>query len=318
VYVCDVVSNITTWASTNARTIAQAIIGSSNIVSCNLTMSADGNYVAFECFTNPVPYAAQGVVLRYNRQSGLTDVICSNAAVPLMTLENMHNLDMTPDGRLVACVVNVGGTAPTNNTAIYLWNSQTGSNTLVSATLGGDVPTNVICDYPAVSRNGQYVAFLSNATNLVTNVLSGAWHLYIRNMTAGTTLLVDADMNGVGAGVDRSFAPGLSADGQSVVFSAQGNLAPGSDTGDYNVFLNAPFAGTTGLISTPDPALSGIGPALMWPADAGLTYQVQYEDNLAASNWQGLIGPVNVVGKHGYAADLAPPGTQRFYRVVGH
>ena len=47
VYIRDQVAGVTTWASTNARAIAKSVTGSSNAVSCNLSMSTNGDFVAF-------------------------------------------------------------------------------------------------------------------------------------------------------------------------------------------------------------------------------------------------------------------------------
>ena len=102
---------------------------------------------------------------------------------------------MTPDGRFVAFVATVGNNSLTN-TAVYLWDAQTGSNTLVSPDQNTGGPASGVCDSPVVSTNGQYVAFLSDGTNLVPNPLNGQYHVYLRNVQAGATTLLDVDTNG--------------------------------------------------------------------------------------------------------------------------
>ncbi len=122
----------------------------------------------------------------------MTDVICSNAPVPAESFENIHNLDMTPDGRFVAFVATVGNNSLTN-TAIYLWDAQTGSNTLVSPDQNTGGPASGVCDSPVVSANGQFVAFLSGGANLVPNPLIGQYHVYLRDVQADATTLLDED-----------------------------------------------------------------------------------------------------------------------------
>ena len=319
VYVRDLVADATIWASTNARAIAKSVIGSSNVVSCNLSISADGNFVAFEACTNTSTSPSErGIILRYSRQSGLTDLVYTNASVSLAGFENIHSLDMSPDGRFITFVANVNGTSGTN-TAIYLWDAQTGTNTLVSADLTNGLPTNAFCDSPVVSSNGQFVAFLSSATNLTTNSLANPFHLYVRNMQTGTTWLVDADTNGVGAGVNSTTVPGMSADGQSVAFeSVQSNLAPNDNNQDYDVFQSRPFAGVTELISTHHPALPGGGPTMIWLADPGQNYRVQCNNDLSSTNWLDVTGTPIIIGKRGYITDFAPASDQRFYRGVAN
>ena len=84
IFVRDLLAGKTTWASTNARAIAQSLLGSSNFVSCNYSISDDGQFVAFEACTNlPSGSNARGIVLRYHVPTGLTDILCTNASVPL-------------------------------------------------------------------------------------------------------------------------------------------------------------------------------------------------------------------------------------------
>ena len=261
VYVRDLLAGSTTWASTAARSVFQSVTGTTNAVSCNLSISADGNYIAFEACTNPPSASsARGIVLRYSIATGLTDLVHSNACVPLAGYENIHSLNLTPDGRFIAFVANVAGTAGTN-TAIYLWDAQTGTNTLVSANTNNALPAAAFCNSPVVSSNGQSVAFLSSASDLATNALAGGYHLYLRNMSAGTTCLLDADTNGAGSGLDSTTVPAMSADGQSVAFeSIQGNLVSNDYNRDYDVFLRNMSAGTTELISARHPLLPSLTP----------------------------------------------------------
>src|ERR1017187_5984734 len=201
IYVRDLLAGKTIWASTNVRAIFQSLYPVGNAVSCNYSISDDGQFVAFEACTNPPSSStALGIVLRYHLPTGLTDILYTNASTPLLPFQNIHNLAMTPDGRFTAFVANIGNASGTN-TAIFLWDAQTGTNTLVSARLDNSGPANGFCDSPVVSFNGQFVAFVSSATNLVTNTLAGAWHVYLRDLQTGVTQLLDADTNGVGTGV---------------------------------------------------------------------------------------------------------------------
>jgi dipeptidyl aminopeptidase/acylaminoacyl peptidase len=251
IFVRDLLAGNTTWASTNARAIAQSVTGSTNFVSCNYSISDDGQFVAFEACTNPPSGStALGIVLRYHLPTGLTDIICTNANVPLASFPNLHDLAMTPDGRFTAYVGNVSGT----NTAIYLWDAQTGTNTLVSAKPDNSGPADGFCDSPVVSSNGQFVAFVSTASNLVASTLTGGWHVYLRDLQAGVTQLLDADTNGVGVGVAPTLVPALSADGSVVAFDSA-NLLSDNRHLNYNVFARDLTTGITGSISVRQPVL---------------------------------------------------------------
>jgi hypothetical protein len=256
IYVRDLIAGKTIWASTNARAIFQSATGSTNIVCCNYSISGDGQFVAFEACTNsPGTSSATGIILRYSLQTGLNDIINTNAFVPRLSYELVHDLSLSPDGRFVAYVVNnfTTSTIATTN-SIYLWDAQTGTNTLVSISLDNVTPANGLCDAPVVSSNGQFVAFISSASNLVTNTLAGDYHGYVRDLQAGVTQLLDADTNGVGVGVDSTAVPAISADGSVVVFDCA-NLLPDNRHQIRDVFIHLMAAGTNDLISASNPAL---------------------------------------------------------------
>jgi Tol biopolymer transport system component len=290
IYVRDLIAGKTIWASTNARAIFQSAIGTTNVVSCNYNISDDGRFVAFEACTNaPTGSSAFGVIARYNLQTGLTDSIYTNAHVPLLSFEKIHDLAMTPDGRFTVFVANVS----TAVTAIYLWDAQSGTNMLVSANLNNSGPANGICQSPAVSPNGQFVAFISSATNLVTNTLAGDYHVYVRDMQAAVTQLLDTDTNGNGVGVNPTTIPTLSANGSVVTFESA-NLLGDNRRQNYDAFVRDLTAGTTGLISVRDPALpsqtpDGISGLTSFPASSNGRFVAFYSDadNLVSNDMNG-------------------------------
>jgi Tol biopolymer transport system component len=311
IYVRDLIGGTTTWASTNARALYQTTFGPTNVVSCNATISADGNFVAFEACTNrPVASSARGVVLRFNRSTGGTDVVHTNAYVPLIPFEKIRNLSMTPDGRFIAFVGNIG--KPTGQTnAIYLWDAQTGTNTLVSHAL----PFGALCDSPLVSSNGQYVAFVS-ATNFSEPV---TFHLYLRDMLAATPVKVDTGVTGPDTGADLTCDPSLSVDGRFIGFTSQGeNLVAGELNHASDVFVKDMITGAMELVSVHDPFLPGGGPTLSWLVVTGQTYQVQSKTDVKDGAWENTSGSIMIIGKRGYVTYLKPSTIQKFYRVVAY
>jgi Tol biopolymer transport system component len=262
IYVRDLVAGNTIWASAGANAIFQSVTGGTNEVSCNFSISADGQYVGFEACTNhPSGPSARGIILRYNVLTEATDLVYSNATVLVEGFENIHNLDMTPDGRFIAFVANVGNGSLTN-TAIYLWDAQTGTNTLVSPDQDTGGPANGICDSPVVSTNGRYVAFLCGGTNLVPNPLIGEYHVYLRDVQAGATALVDVDTNGMGSGVNAVTVPSMSDDGSIVAFDApDGNIVANDRNHDNDIFVRNLTAQTTEMVSARDPSLPSLTPS---------------------------------------------------------
>src|SRR5262249_31566304 len=104
-------------------------------------------------------------------------------------------------------------------------------------------------DQPAVSFSGQFVAFSSSAINLTTDDANGAPDVFLRDVVAGTTVLVSVSSAGV-ASNNTSNEPSISSDGNRIAFrsDASNRAAPDSNTtGDISVRDRS--AGTTTLVS---------------------------------------------------------------------
>ena len=304
----DLVAGTTTWISVDARSLYKSVAGTSNVVSSNLRMSDDGNYIAFETFTNaPAPTymtGGRGIILRYDLASGLTDLIHTNAYMPWGPFESIQDLDMTPDGRFVAFVANLNGSAGTN-TAVYLWDADSGTNVLVSANTNEVLPAANFCDLPVISSNGQYVAFFSDSPELATNASGSGTYAYLRDMAAGTTLLINADTNGASAGDDSMLSLELSADGQCVAFeSALPSLVMDDDNRGSDVFLRNVTNGFAELISVRQPSL----PSLSSVGSSQLSSQPISQNGryvTFASDADGLApGNTSLAGFDVYVGDL--------------
>ena len=234
--------------------------GTNTPVSFNHSISADGRFLAYESSPVPLPASAFGIILRYDRETGSTDIIHTNATVIVpAAVEESRSLDTTPDGRFIAFVANtnvVSGTNTFASTCLLVWDADAGTTVLASGDLSNAVPASSACDWPALDVSGRYVAFLSDAPGLVTNALVGTSHLYLRDLQAGTTTLVNADPNGVGAPLTCATAPRLSADARFVAFECpDGQLVPNDRNHDLDVFVRDVIAGTNELISAHDPTL---------------------------------------------------------------
>jgi Tol biopolymer transport system component len=250
VYVRDLVGGTTSVVSTNAHQFLTA-----NSSAYNHALSDDGQYVAFQgVWTAAINF-------RYHLPTHSIEVIQSNAVAQLngAALRSFHNLDMTPNGRFVAFIAKGSGT---NTTQVYLWDGLTSTTNLVSQDLSGNESTNSLCDYPVVDETGRYVAFLSTATNLTTNVVADGFHLYVRDLQESTTRLVDANSNGVAAAKDFLNAPSFADGGRLVAFdSTDADLVPNDRNLAYDVFVRDLTTETTELISMHDPGLASQTPA---------------------------------------------------------
>jgi Tol biopolymer transport system component len=257
IYLRDRLGGITTLASAGALAALKDLAPVTNAVSFNLALSQDGRFIAFESVA--FPDGSPAVMLRFDAQTGHTDLIDTNPAVPMASsYDRVQDVAMTPDGRWVSYVANAIDNSGIT-TAIRVWDAQSGTNVLASGNSANSVFDGSSSDYPVMSEDGRWVAFLSSASDLVTNSLLGDYHCYLHDLKAGTTTLVDVGTNGVGSALDLLAGPVISADGRFVGFSTgDPNIVPADRNRASNVFLRDAPSGNTELISVHDPGLPGV------------------------------------------------------------
>jgi WD40-like Beta Propeller Repeat len=102
---------------------------------------------------------------------------------------------------------------------------------------------------PAISRDGRWVAFISDATNLVSGDTNDRTDVFVRDRSSGVTQIVS--LGAVGAqGDHNSRAPAISDDGRYVAFRSDSTtFVPGDTNGLVDVFVRDRQSGTTGRVS---------------------------------------------------------------------
>jgi Tol biopolymer transport system component len=249
VYVRDRLAGTMTWASTNAAAIVSAMLNQTNATSYHPQLSDDGRYVAFK--TGTMTSSGTAAVLQYDSTTGATAVVNTNEVGGSVDVEVSYGPEMTPDGRFIAFVEHEGS-ANSGYSSVHVWDVQLASDTLVSDD-GSGVPANTASHTPNISPDGRFVAFLSNATNLVGNTLANGFHVYLRDLQSNTTELVDVDTNGVGSTDETLTTLSLSADGRYVAFGSPDGSLVGSDNNHAeDVFVRDLVAGATEMISQRD------------------------------------------------------------------
>jgi hypothetical protein len=246
VYLRDRMTGKTIWASTNAAAILSATLGMSGKPAYHPRLSDDGRYVTFKAGATAPTGAA--VILRYDTVTATTAVVNTNGLGGSVDLDDGYGPEMTPDGRYLA-VVQHEGALSSSNSSVHVWDAQGAVDTLVSDN-GSGVPTNTVSRAPVISTNGQFVAFLSNATNLTGDAVSNGFHIFLRNLQAATTRLADVDTNGVGSTDNELTSLSLSADGRYVAFnSPDGSLVNLDKNHADDVFVRDTVGATTEMVS---------------------------------------------------------------------
>jgi len=118
----------------------------------------------------------------------------------------------------------------------YLRDSVNDTTALVSVT-PSDQPGDASSTRPSVSATGQYVAFESNAHDLVRKDRNHKRDVFVRDMVNGTTTLASVAIGGGGSN-GLSLRPSISADGSEVLFASQGSdLVSQGGNGFQQIYL---------------------------------------------------------------------------------
>jgi len=115
-----------------------------------------------------------------------------------------------------------------------------------------EVEGNDASDTSALSADGRFVAFISEADNLVAGDDNDQADIFVRDRQTGTTTQVSVNSDGEG-GNDSSDDPRITPDGRYVVFSSFSDNLVDDDTNDEaDVFLHDRQTGDTERVSLSD------------------------------------------------------------------
>lgn len=218
-FVRDTVSGTTERVSVSTG----GVQGDNNVQQVWLT--PDARYVAFSSFaTNLVVGDINGVadIFLRDRQLGTTERVSVGTA----GMEANGDSDipaLSPDARFVvfsSLATNlVVGDTTSDDFDVFLHDRQTGVTERISEALaGGDA--NAGSRGTAVSADGRYVAFASNASNLVANDTNGWPDIFVKDRQAATMTRVslDAAGNELSEGGESNFRVSMTPDGRFVGF----------------------------------------------------------------------------------------------------
>jgi len=121
---------------------------------------------------------------------------------------------------------------------IFVRELATDQVTLVSVNFGGE-QGNHHSEYPSISADGRYVAFISRATNLIPDDTNGpVVDVFVHDRQTGETVCASVDSGGAQANANSAY-PVISGDGRHVVFMSQAsNLVPDDTSTGYDIFLH--------------------------------------------------------------------------------
>ena len=241
-------------------------------------LSADGRYVAWsstspdieEGFIDNNGFDPTDIHL-FDRETGTVAVVSHKDGAPLTGGNRWsYSPRITPDGRYIVFLSGASdlfaGQIDPNNAGIpansehgldvFVRDRAAGTTTLVSHAAGSAATTaNGISTYATFSADGRFVAFTSQATNLVSGVTdaNGGQDVFLQDRDSGTAILVShAAGAATTAANGAGYYPMISADGRWILFeSFATDLVSGvtDANGQGDLFLYDRLSGTTALVS---------------------------------------------------------------------
>src|SRR5882672_8840128 len=225
----------------------------SNNHSYQAMISADGNTVAFYSFANNlVPGDTNGFadVFVHDLQTGSTTRVSVDSS-GVQGNGACQEVAISADGHYV--VFNSDATNLVANDTngvrdVFLRDRQAGTTERVSIGSAGIEGDQLSLGGVAVSDNGRYVAFASNATNLVPGDTNGTADVFIRDRMLSTTLRASVDSAGAQGG-GWSYYPSLSSSGRVCAFQSAATFDPADTNGSDDVYVRDLTTGITSLAS---------------------------------------------------------------------
>ncbi len=274
-----------------------------NMGSGSPSVSADGRFIAFQSFAD-------------NLVSGDTntfaDIFVHDLGTGRTTRVSRHSLGNEGDDFSAAASISADGryvafhsfasnlvSGDTNGVAdVFVHDrlaSTTGRTTRVSRhSLGNEGNDDSFS--PSISADGRYVAFYSDAGNLVSGDTNGDGDIFVHDRLASTTgRTTRVSRHSLGTqGNDLSFDPSISGDGRYVAFASYaGNLVSGDTNAKRDVFVHDRLASTTGRttrVSRHSLGTEGNGDSfeLSISADGRYVAFQSFADNLVSGDTNGF------------------------------
>jgi CSLREA domain-containing protein len=265
-----------------------------NNFSRNPSLSADGRYVAFESNANNlVADDTNGVgdVFVYDTYTGNIRGVSvesngnqSNgySSNPSLSADGRYVVFQSDASTLVADDTNI-------DSDIFVYDTQTNNIRRVSVDANGN-QANSNSYHPSISAVGRYVAFASNASNLVAGDTNDTTDVFIYDMQSSNIRRVSVNSNGDQSDY-FSFNPSLSADGRYVVFQSYASNLVAGDTNNFrDIFIYDTQTSTTRRVSVSsngdqsnrssyNPSISADGRYIAFESDA---------NNLVAGDTNGV------------------------------
>ncbi|MEG5067223.1 calcium-binding protein [Microcoleus sp. B3-A4] len=247
IFVRDLLTNTTTRVSVGSAG------NQGNSLSRRSSISGDGRFVAFASdATNLVPGDTNNSTDIFVRDLSTNTTTLLSASSSGDRGNNDSELpSISANGRFVAFRSLATNLVPgdTNDSRdIFVRDLLTNTITLVSVSSNGD-RANDSSSRCSISADGRFVAFSSDATNLVPGDTNNTTDIFVRDLSTNTTTRVSISSTG-NQGNEDFYTPFISADGRFVTFSSEAsNIVPGDTNDSEDIFVRDLSSNTTTRVS---------------------------------------------------------------------
>jgi Tol biopolymer transport system component len=164
------------------------------------------------------------------------------------------------DGRFVVFGSDASNLVPddTNGTTdIFVRDRQLGTTVRVDVSSTGE-QSDGSSSSETISRDGHYVAFVSNASNLISDDTNGQADAFVHDLSTGTTERVSVGPGGAQL-QERVLRLDMSADGRYVVFDTNAKVVSGDTDTRPDIYLHDRETDDTWLVSNETGGVNGSG-----------------------------------------------------------
>ena len=205
--------------------------------------------------------------------------------------DSSFNASISGDGRYVAFLSFASNLieGDTNGYSdIFVYDRQTNTTQRVSVGVGG-IQANDSSYFASISGDGRYVAFQSDASNLVAGDTNRSNDIFVYDRQTNTTQRVSVGTEGIQAN-DNSWNASISADGRYVAFeSSASNLVAGDTNNNTDIFVYDRQTNTTQRVSVGAGGIQADGGSFFPPSISGDGRYVTFQSD--ASNL--VVGDTN-------------------------
>jgi Tol biopolymer transport system component len=252
-------------------------------------LSASGRFVAFySSATDLVSGDTNGQpdVFVRDLKTGKTKRVSVDSSGAQALGGASYNPSISADGRFVAfdSGANLVGGDSNGQTDVFVRDLEKHTTKRVSVDSSGVQALGGGSYRPSISADGRFIAFSSDATNLVGGDSNGLTDVFVRDLKTGKTKRVSVNSSGAQALGGGSYSPSISADGHLVAFYSDAtNLVGGDSNALTDVFVRDLAKHKTKRINVNSSGAQALGNASYNPsisADGRFVTFQSYANNL--------------------------------------